>query len=197
MKYNEETYSKAKPKKTAIIIIASILLVASFGFLAVSLALSALGINAGGNVNFNAGDHVYAKVTGTVEGAKTQNVLEELNFDSSTSSFTTPVSWSDIDFTFAGNEITFTVNFENTSTEYDFWVKVSHSQLPQNLILEQRLDSKDAEKISGDFTFKVEKSTESVRTVKSVIFTLKVEEKSVNGNLQFIMNLSNTDPALN
>ena len=186
MKNNEK--KKFNPFKSIAFCLCTLMFVASFTLFAVSLALSLVDITAGGHISFTASG-VYAKVTGSVTGTKTTNNPATLTFDASTENFTTPDSWKNMTFDFtSANLITFTVNFQNLSTENPLYVTFTDGLTVTNVTTTRTLDGSS---VTTFPTLEV-----PVITTKTAIMTFKVDDiyKSVSSDFSLNMKLTDSDP---
>ena len=165
--------------------------ITSWVALGVVLALTSVNIGVNGNISFTAND-VYADVTGTVTGTATTNTLEDIHLTADTTNFTTPSSWSNINFDFVkGQDIVFTINITNKSTERSIWVSFTDSISATNTTITRK--SAGEEVYGGYFgDLVVPKST-----TKSVEITLHVtnSNESVSGNFSLGLDLTSLAPA--
>ena len=180
MNKNKISSEKLKPRfgKALSTCLVAFLFVASFTFLAVSLALSSLTINAKGKIYFKA-DNVLAKVVGTVSGTETENTLEELNFDENTSKdYTTPSSWQNMTLDFDSNNlITLTISIQNLNTEEAIYVTFSDEITASNLNVVRKVDGTTITEYSK---ITIAKSSTKVITIQLSVSNLN---KSVDGDL--------------
>ena len=163
--------------------------ITSWVALGVVLALTSANISIGGNISFTATD-VYADVTGTVTGTATTNTLEDIHITADTTNFTTPSSWSNINFDFVkGQDIVFTINITNKSTERSLWVSFTDAISATNTTITRKSAGTT---VSAFDTLEVEKSTS-----KSVEITLHItnSNESVSGTFNLGLNLMSKYPA--
>lgn len=122
--------------------ICAFVFVASWTMLGIALAVNSAKVEMQGNVSFTATD-VYAEVTGTVTGAKSEIDLPKLSFDADTKTFSTPSSWQNLDLSFANHssDIAFTIKITNLSDERKFWVVITDEITTDNLNLTKKMDS--------------------------------------------------------
>lgn len=180
-------------------IIIAIMFVASWAVLGVALALQSAKVEIGGGITFDATD-VYAKITGTVTGNKTDVTLPEINFDASSedySSIQTQLdAWKSIDLVFpnARQKIEIAVTVENLSSEVPFWISFEDTININNvLVTRSTTDGTDLPKFS---TIEVPAKTDSTTSSKTFTIGFEVEDKhvSVNGNWLLAFNLINEAP---
>ena len=167
----------------------ALICITSWVALGVVLALTSANISIGGNISFTASD-VYADVTGTVTGTATTNTLEDIHLTADTTSFTTPSTWSNINFDFVkGQDIVFTINVNNKSTENSILVTFTDNIDATNTTITRKSAGTT---VSAFSALEVPKSA-----TKSVEITLHVtnSNESVSGTFSLGLNLSSKQPA--
>ena len=154
----------------------------------VVLALTSANISINGKISFTATD-IYADVTGTVTGTATTNTLEDIHLTADTTSFTTPSSWSNINFDFVkGQDIVFTIKVTNKSTERPIWITFTDNITSTNTTITRKSAGTTVTKFD---ILEVPKST-----TKSVEITLHLSDatKSASGNFDLGLKLDNNVP---
>lgn len=158
---------------------------AGISAVAVALALSLFNVNGGGTFSYDA-TNVYAGVTGSLSGAESSHTFESIDFDSqSTSGTVSPTTWQNIAFNFVNDdEIVFTINFQNKSTEKSMYVQYTdnHTDIT-NVTFDYKVGT------NSETTFEVE-----ANTTKSLVITMNVTnlDQSVSGTFNFEIKLSNS-----
>ena len=169
----------------------ALLLISSWAVLGVAIAINSAKVDIGGKVTFQATD-VYADITGAITGTKTTNTLEDIHLDASTTSFTSPSSWKNLVFDFIKdtNNIVFTINVTNKSSERSLWVDFEDSISTTNVKITREVANTEVSAFS----------TTEVTALSSKAFEISMQvenlNKSASGDFTLALKLSNDKPAL-
>lgn len=169
--------------------ICAFVFVASWTVLGLAMALNSAKVEMSGNVSFTATD-VYAEVTGTVTGTKSEIDLPKLSFDADTKTFSTPSTWQNLDLSFANHnsDIAFTIKITNLSDERKFWVVITDEITTDNLNLTKKMDSTQVPAF-----YAIECNLSSTTTLE---INMSVANKNKNVSDSFVMGiqLTNQEP---
>ncbi len=169
----------------------ALLFISSWAVLGVAIAINTAKVDIGGKVTFQATD-VYADITGDITGTKTTNNLEDIHLDASTTSFTSPSSWKNLVFDFVQdtNNIVFTITVTNKSAERSLWVDFDDTISATNV--------KITRKIAGTEVGAFSVTEVTASSTKAFEISMQVENlnKSVSGDFNLNLKLSNDEPVL-
>lgn len=175
-------------------IVIAMLFISSWAVLGIALALKTAKVEIGGGITFDATD-VYAKITGTVSGNKTDITLPDITLDANTSSDYSDLAdefdaWSSIDLAFpnAKSKITLSITVQNLSGEVPFWVYFEDGINASNTIVTRKSQGTEVSEFST-----VAVPVSSTKTF-AVEFEVAEKNNSVDGTWNLGLNLLNEMP---
>ncbi len=181
-----ETKSKRKGLKFLSKYILLFLFVCGGALMGVALALSLIEVPIGGKIIFNA-TNIYAQVTGTISGSKSENALETLNFDYETSAFTTPESWSNMKLDFeADKNIELTITITNLSDERLLWVTFVENIQADNVSTSRQVDGVQVNNFTNQVVAK-----SGTKVIKLVWSVSDVKKPVTDGTFNLDITLTN------
>ncbi len=152
--------------------------------LGIALALTSAKLDIGGKVKFVATD-IHARISGTVTGTQTANVLNDINLDSETKDTETWAEWTNLvlDFDDAVNNVVVTIKIENLSDDRSIGVSFTDSISSANTTITRA--------VNGTTTSSFSNIQIAESATKTITITMKIADrnKSVDGDFGLLLSL--------
>lgn len=176
-------------------IVCLLFLISGVACYGIAFAVRSATVISSGQIIFTS-TNVYARITGSIEGTKTQNILSPIEIDASTETETNS-SWSNLQMEFLdeNTEIVITIAVENLRDDSALIVEVVDGISGENLNITKKVKSDSAENFSTVSSF------DPTRVGAEKIQTMQIHLSLANRNISFAngfelkINLTDSTPS--